>query len=165
MFWHKLKDNFELIKKHYSEEEIVKRRKELLEEFANPEDFGFPQPEITVEKKDKTVYTFLTKLNRNDEIIKIETIISEINDDTYISFKVNDSLSRNKKQDLMTTTDIITVVSLNYLNYFGLTELINKNNRINVIFETTNDNKASIYSVLLSFFDILNLTFGRKKDE
>lgn len=162
MFYHKLKDKFELLKKHYSEEEIIKNRKKLLEEFANPDDFDLPQPEIIIKEQDnKKYYKFITNFTKNGINTKVETIIIEENDDSYISFKVDDSISRKSKRDLETTILIYTIVSLNYLNYFGISELVDKNNRINMIFETNHDNMASVDMFLAELFNLSTLTFKR----
>lgn len=121
MFYGKLKKTIELITKHLSTEEIIKRKKQLIEEFATPEEFNLPEPEKNkIIHEDRVIHEYKTKLFNNEkegEII-IKTMIREYQQKVDINYSINNSFDREKRYSTKTTIMIMSVVTLNFLDFF-----------------------------------------------
>jgi len=157
MFFSELKNRLKLITDNLSLEEVKKKRKELMEEFANPEDFNLPQSDLEI--KDKN-YTYTTQLWTKTKSIELKTIIDEKQNESVVLFKINNSYDKLESQTTKTTIDIIAVVSLNFLHYVSICD----KDPLNIVFVAENESLAKIDSMLLSLCTKLYsfLTFSRR---
>jgi hypothetical protein len=157
MFFSELKNRLKLITDNLSLEEVKKKRKELMEEFANPEDFNLPQSDLEI--KDKN-YTYTTQLWAKNKSIQLKTIIDEKKNESVVLFKINNSYDKLESQTTKTTIDIIAVVSLNFLHYVSI---CNKD-PLNIVFVAENESLARIDNMLLSLCTKLYpfVTFNRR---
>ena len=142
MFFIKFKNQLKNIKNNLTQEQIIQKRKELIDEFCDPEDYNLPGWSLSItEKNNKKYHNYIT----NYDGIKIETIIIEDDNQRLVSYKVNDSLFKEKNFSIKNTINIINVVSLNFLNYIVNCDM----NNCNIIFETNNESMAGIDIKLL----------------
>jgi hypothetical protein len=138
MFFGKLKNQLKIIKNNLTTEEIIQKRKELIDEFCDPEDFNLPKYVLTIDDKH---YSYISYLNK----LKIETIIIQNNNESLVSYKINDSLFKENNFLIKDTINIINIVVLNFLNYISICDI----SKCNIVFETTHESMAGIDIKLL----------------
>lgn len=120
MIYGKLKKTLELITKHLSVDDIIKNKKKIIEEFCNTEDFNLPESEKNkIIHPDRIIYEYRTKIfndKKEGEVI-VKTKLKEYDNKIFINYSVNDSFDKQKNYSTKTTLMLISIVTLNFLNF------------------------------------------------